>query len=203
MNIKNLFCLFLILVFGFSLGQNQNYKLAFHDTFLPSLKKMKGKIDLTSQETEYLDQLMKDDSLVIRISGNDAFLFKKMYYMSSLKCDQLLEDIVKSNTFIVPYNEIKADDGKNLNVINEDSAKNKGLPFGLGLEKNKKPELLYEGDLLATPNYKNLRNYFIFYMLINNLQNQDLKPYKQYFNKPNLYKLLLNYLGNYKCSASK
>ena len=57
----------------------------------------------------------------------------------------------------------------------------------------------YRDNLINTSNIINLKNYYTFLIVIEELNKYKLKPFKYYFNRQVFYRRILNYYDYLNC----
>lgn len=194
---KKIISIFLIFNFVLMFGQKEKLILEYKLTYLPSTNKESGRYKLNKNLSEKVIEIKKSDTLKIELNSSDLEIIDLVKKEMKFKCSNSSDIRFENNRIILPFNKL------NLYDNNEELIVVDGIPFRLDV-KNKDVVIAdYRDNLINTPYYTNLKNYYIFLMVIFELNKNKLKPFKYYFNKKVLYKSILNYYDYLNCDKKQ
>lgn len=189
----------IILVFNFIslFAQKEKLILEYKLTYLPSVTKKHGKFKLNKSLSKKIIAIKKTDTLNFELNSSDLDIFNILKREMKFKCSNGSEINFKNNRIILPFNQLSFDELTNsddLELVVID-----GIPFKLNIKNEEVSIAEYRDNLINTSNIKNLKNYYTFLIVIEELNKYKLKPFKYYFNRKVFYRRILNYYDYLNC----
>lgn len=206
---KTIFSSLFLLIFPLTIlhSQNVKYKISYVAYFLPGSKKISGKVRLGKKDSKLVENILNKNKISITFSREGFNNFKKI--ADSLrkenkfieKCEKIYNDIEFNkilNLEYQPKNEIENNEVENnfaeMIVV-------EGIPFKFSLTDNyNKNTLIFKDNFYNRPYFKNLKEFYVFYYIINNLKSKGLTKFKNYFSTNNLYGLIIKLLAYNNCT---
>ncbi len=203
-----LLILFLIILnFYFCYSQNEKYKLKYTVHFLPGNKKINGKIFLTKNESKKIYEILNSEKKEFYIDENDFKILNKISDSLTLendlikKCEKIKSEIKPNENLILNYLK-KTDNNENIDsyfpemVIVAD-----GIAMKFELKsRNDENILIYRDNYYNKPYFKNLKDFYALYFIVNEIRPKKLKKFKYYFGKNNLYEQVVKLYAYNNCT---
>ncbi len=207
MRTRRLIVFIAIFQFLFLFSQNEKYKLSYVAYFLPGSKKISGKIKLNKKEIKKINENINNEKISIFINDEEYKTLKKISdslankndYLSN--CENKTYEIIKNNQILNLSFEAKSRiEDENIENNFAEMVVMDGIPFKFEIiNKQNIVVANYKDNYFNKPYFKNLKNYYIFYNIINNTNSKRLKKFKNYFSKENFYEQILKLIAYNNC----